>query len=770
MAFWLADRRRRQDRDWIQRFDPRFWTVDFPRPALAALTTPAPDALRVDATFHNAGDLVGLIWASADTLDHPLLAYETSRDYARTTLRFRWRSGGIVALDAANGPTLTIEGRDGAGAARTWYVRLWNYAAGSGDDAAIVLPFSALTDGWFAEGEAVHPGAIERMFVSLVPPGYLAGSGEALPQPAEGWCELSEIACEGAGALLEIGDVVVPPHGLSIATAYDDACNQAPARLLRGARQLGYRGSLLHYVGMSHFMRLGAGGLAATEGDPLAAPARAWHAEFFALAVAQGFAPIASISYELFAAHCPADWQQRAADGRPARTGWEPPSALLSPAGAAAMTWLQGAACAFAGLLKDAGAAVRVQIGEPWWWVMPDRAPCLYDDAARAAFGGQPPVIADLSAISDDAQVALLDRAGALLAQSTADLRDAVRAAAAPAPAEVLLLAFLPTVLDPAMPEARRMNLPVGWAAPAFDRLQLEDYDWLTGGAEALRRGGYAVAAEQLGYSARETDYLAGFVTAPGDLAQWQAIDRGLADAAARGAHERFVWALPQVCRDGFVFLPMSEDAMQAFDDVTYPLALGRDATVVPEFSTSVATTASGFEHRNSLWSNARLHFDIGPGLRSDAELGTLIAFFRARRGAARGFRLRDPSDFSSNGMTGVPSATDQTIGTGDGLSAAFPLAKHYGEGADTQARRITRPVAGSVMVAVGGVETTAWTLDPAGIVTFDVAPSEGAAITAGFLFDVPVRFAEDRLQVSGASFAAGEAPSVPVVEIREAA
>jgi uncharacterized protein (TIGR02217 family) len=42
-------------------------------------------------------------------------------------------------------------------------------------------------------------------------------------------------------------------------------------------------------------------------------------------------------------------------------------------------------------------------------------------------------------------------------------------------------------------------------------------------------------------------------------------------------------------------------------------------------------------------------------------------------------------------------------------------------------------------------------------------------AVRAGFLFDVPVRFAEDRLDVAGAAFAAGEAPSVPVVEVREA-
>ena len=100
MAFWLARKRDGQTTDHIQRFDPRFWTVDFPRPAMGSVVTTAPDALRVDLEFHHADELAGLIWDSVDRHDHPLLAYDTDRDYARTTLRFRWRSGGLLALDA----------------------------------------------------------------------------------------------------------------------------------------------------------------------------------------------------------------------------------------------------------------------------------------------------------------------------------------------------------------------------------------------------------------------------------------------------------------------------------------------------------------------------------------------------------------------------------------------------------------------------------------------------------------------------------------------
>lgn len=777
MAFWLAARREGQDTDWIQRFDPRFWTVNFPRPMMAALTCPAPDSLRVDATFLREGDLAGVIWDSTDSLDHPLLRYTAQTDYDHCRLTFRWRSGGVIALDAINGPTLTIEGRDTDGNQRSWYVRLWNYAEGSPEDARIALDFSNLAGGFLlpGEGDPVWPGAIDRMFISLVSPSYIAGSNALLAAPAEGWAELSEIRCEGRHAVLEIGDVVVPPHGLAAASGYDDCTNQTPERVIRNARQLGYRGSLLHYAGMSHFMRLvpvGGNLVPAVAGNRLCTPSRAWHAAFFAAAKSAGFSPILSLSYELLADYCPAEWQQRAAGGDPARTGWQPPSALLSPASSAAMTWLQDVAREFAGLLLAADCDVRFQIGEPWWWIMSDGRPCLYDPEAKAAFGGNPVNIADMRAALTKAQKNLLDQAGALLAGSTLALRDAVRNAAGPSPAEILLLAFLPGVLDPAMPEIQRANLPTGWASPAFDRLQLEDYDWLTGGAEALRRSAYAAAAARLGYPENETDYLAGFVLDPADTDLWRAIDAGIDEAGARSAHERFVWALPQICRDGYVRLPppTDEDTMLPFDDVPYPLALGRDATIIPEFSTSVSVTASGFERRNSLWADARLRFDVGPGIRSDHELGVLIAFFRARRGAARGFRLRDPSDFSSGGMTAAPSAQDQLVGTGDGLRTDFPLIKHYGEGEAVQQRRITRPRTDTLLVSVDGTATTQFAVLPGGVLRLTTPPAPGKQVRAGYLFDVPVRFAEDRLEISGAAFAAGEVPSVPVIEIREAA
>ena len=60
------------------------------------------------------------------------------------------------------------------------------------------------------------------------------------------------------------------------------------------------------------------------------------------------------------------------------------------------------------------------------------------------------------------------------------------------------------------------------------------------------------------------------------------------------------------------------------------------------------------------------------------------------------------------------------------------------------------------------------WSLGASGVIDFDEPPATGAAVTAGFRFDVPVRFAEDRLEVSLSGFRAGEVPSIPLVEVRE--
>jgi len=756
MPHWLTKRAGRRD-GFLKRFAAAFWTIDFPRPMMASVCTTGPNSLRVECMFYRHDDLAGLIWASEDKADHPLLRYETGRDYRRCRLSFRWRSSGVRRLDETHGPTLTIEGRDADGAQRTWLVRLWNYASGGAEDARVALDFSDLRAGFAPGGEPVFAGDIDRMFVSLVAPGYMQAD-LPLSEPAEGWAELSEIACEGSGSVLALGECQVPEHRLRIATGYDDLYHLTPERVLRNILALGYRGPINHYVGMSHYFALGADGIV-DPARPLNGACAAWHADFARRAQELGFTIIWSLSYELLDQHCPEAWKQRDLSGAPGLTGWEPPSALLSPAHAGAMAYLQNVGVAFAGIAVAAGMRVRFQVGEPWWWVTLDGRICLYDEAAVARFA--PVAIADVREPLDAAQVATLDAAGVVLAESTAALRAAVRAVAADA--ETLLLAYLPTVLDAQAPEVKRANLPTGWASPAFDVLQLEDYDWASAGSHGATARGVAAATARLGYPIEEQHYFAGFVLRGEDRAQWHAIAEAAVRGFGRGTGEVFAWALPQVMRDGFVWFG-GEVGVEAYDDVLFPIAIGREASVEPAFSTAIVETAGGAEQRNADWADARMRYDAGPGVRGEAELGELIAFFRARRGAAQAFRFRDPFDDSSNGMIGAPGAADQLLGVGDGARTEFALVKTY----DGQVRRITRPVTGSVRVSVDGVErVSGWSLGDRGVVVFEVAPGAGAEVRAGFRFDVPVRFEEDRLQVSRATFMAGEAASVKLVEVR---
>lgn len=208
-----------------------------------------------------------------------------------------------------------------------------------------------------------------------------------------------------------------------------------------------------------------------------------------------------------------------------------------------------------------------------------------------------------------------------------------------------------------------------------------------------------------------------------------------------------------------------------AFHEVRFPLAVGLSGSGGPERRTDVVITGSGREERNARWAHSRRRYDAGSGLRTLAELAEVIAFFEERRGRLTGFRFRDRADWKSCGPDGTISPTDQRIGTGDGTLRDFDLCKTYGTGFAPYRRPIAKPVAGSVRIAVAGVEADArdFTVDPArGRVTFVAgkAPRAGAAVTAGFAFDVPVRFDADEIFVDYEAFTAGAIPKIPLVEI----
>jgi len=209
-----------------------------------------------------------------------------------------------------------------------------------------------------------------------------------------------------------------------------------------------------------------------------------------------------------------------------------------------------------------------------------------------------------------------------------------------------------------------------------------------------------------------------------------------------------------------------------SFHEVRFPVHISFGAAVVPERRTEVISLGSGFEERNTRWAHSRRTYDAGQGVRTIDDLHEIIDFFEERRGMLYSFRWHDRIDHKSGPPKKEIAATDQVIGTGDGATSAFQLIKRYGEVHAPYTRLIQKPVSGKVMIAVDGVvlqPSQDFTVDQTtGIITVVGAPPvEGTTITAGFEFDVPVRFAADRLDINLSAFDAGDIPSVPLVEVR---
>ena len=206
-----------------------------------------------------------------------------------------------------------------------------------------------------------------------------------------------------------------------------------------------------------------------------------------------------------------------------------------------------------------------------------------------------------------------------------------------------------------------------------------------------------------------------------------------------------------------------------AFHEVRFPDDISRGARGGPERRTQIVELASGDEERNASWANSRRRYDVAYGIRRADDLAAVVAFFEGRNGRLHGFRFKDWGDHKSCLPSGTPSPTDQAIGTGDGATTAFQLMKRYASGSQTWLRTITKPVAVTVRVAFDGAEQLGgWTVDTTtGVLTFDTAPAEGVAVTAGFAFDVPVRFDTDVLDVTLDLERLGSITSIPLLEIR---
>ena len=209
------------------------------------------------------------------------------------------------------------------------------------------------------------------------------------------------------------------------------------------------------------------------------------------------------------------------------------------------------------------------------------------------------------------------------------------------------------------------------------------------------------------------------------------------------------------------------------FHETRFPTAISRGSQGGPERRTDIVTLGSGYEERNARWADSRRAYNAGYGVKSIDDLYVVIGFFEERRGRLTGFRWRDHADWKSGQPSHPCTMLDQKIGVGDGTTTTFQLIKTYGSAFAPWTRTIKKPVIGTVLLAVDGIvqpTPTAAIIDhTTGLVTFTPGhiPAAGKAITAGFEFDVPVRFDTDKLDVSLQGFAHGAIPHIPIVEVR---
>lgn len=204
-----------------------------------------------------------------------------------------------------------------------------------------------------------------------------------------------------------------------------------------------------------------------------------------------------------------------------------------------------------------------------------------------------------------------------------------------------------------------------------------------------------------------------------------------------------------------------------AFINTQFPVTISRGSSGGPAYQTTITLCASGIERANSDWSTPRHEFDAATGVKSAADLHSVLAFFHVMKGRFNSFRWKDWADYKSCAPTGTVSVTDQVIGTGTGAQTAFQLIKTYSAGGSTQVRTITLPVSGTVAAALNSTPTTAFTVNTqTGVITFSSPPGAGVVVTAGYEFDVPCRFDSDSISVSMDSYKLGSA-TIPVIEVK---
>lgn len=572
----------------IDRFAPLYWRIDGPRSMSFAITTYG-NGFEAYFISRKSNDFCGIIWDSEDKKDHHYLGYATNKDYTNCIWTFDIELSATMPVlnDPQRAATLTVEGRNAAGANVVYYIALFNYANNpSSRSASITINWNTVKAGFGADQD-VYIQDIDRIFFGGITSSYdgiaIPGGGTNPPTvfstPIISYIRMTNSVISGSNSKLAINKISVPPHDVGISTSYDDHYDLNPDRIIENIHQLGYRGWINHYVGMStypsrywdvsqqRFIFPVAGG-----SEPLVNEASAkWHLKLALACKSKNYRLIQAVSYEIFSEYARLDWTQRDWNDQYGRTGYTPPSYFISHSHVTAMNYLRQVFVEFATIANTAGLAIYMQIGEPWWWFNGDGKPCIYDNQTKLDFNAATGLsMADFGTINstqtgapyDQMKTFLRDRLG----ESVQSCRTAVRNAFPSA--KVCVLFFLPSILDDSVGIMKTINYPqTQYSFPNFDFMMTEVYDWiitaqLDKSYEAMERPIY-----ELGYHKDDVQYLAGFVPDPvlaplyglsGDSYKheiWQRIFGNMKNNARYGIRKQHIWAYPQVMSDSITIV-----------------------------------------------------------------------------------------------------------------------------------------------------------------------------------------------------------------------
>lgn len=600
----------------VQRFHPRFWTLQSNARMFGTLIS-GTNSLKAYLLAHASDDFPAIIWRTEDiweeydeaqeqylkkTINHPKFRYYPNSDYTNCVLSFHWKGLDTAKFNGANwqSPILTVE--YGTTPATYAFFCLKDAASNismDGTEADISITFDS-SHFKNVDGVPIATSNIVSLKIGLAPITAISDYNKNYT------VELTNITCNQT--LKRSNDYSVA-HSLKMTDGFDDSYFLTPEQIVESIYELGYRDWYNLYIGMSHFYNLRYDtGLAKYKvdltADALNIPTTAWLTDLCTRLHAKGFKFIGSVSMELlntiggenWQQVCPSGWEQVDWNGNVAQTGWNPASTLLDPNGYTTWgftTYYVKDYLAKIGIeVMDcvaAGAEKYYQIGEAWWWW--DSVFYIYNTITKALFtsenSGKAPQNVSPSAswgsLTSDQQL-YITWCSDKLAELTHFLKTSIKAAHATA--KVTQLIFSPSVIYPAVAEVvSQLNTNEQWKYPEYDLIQMEDYDWIytwfgtrhshteyLGDADNLtppQNLSWDYAIDTLGYSADKIHYFSGFQfleadeTVPNIWGEggeaYIADDKYKIIGQIRHAIETknatgFVWARPQVYRDGYLF------------------------------------------------------------------------------------------------------------------------------------------------------------------------------------------------------------------------